>query len=134
MGNKIRYWEKHQELDKFNYDRATSNHIAAVSIIAAVWIGIMGISILLQNINIIYWVSGLFLIVLIISSVVYIRRTNSADSHFRIREAMLRIWYQKTKVNTDLLDSQFEEIEKEYKRKMSNKDLENLAKKVLKKK
>lgn len=47
---------------------------------------------------------------------------------FRIREAMLRVFYNNLKVDTDLLDHQFEEIKREYQKGDSNKELERIAK------
>ena len=63
----------------------------------------------------------------------------NAKKSFRIREAMLRVLYNhlflkgREKSITDELDEQFEKIKRGYKRKMANKEIENIAKEVMKK-
>ena len=49
---------------------------------------------------------------------------------------MLRVWHNKLsqkkegKSMTDEMDEQFEEIKKQYNRKMTNKEIENIAEKL----
>ena len=44
---------------------------------------------------------------------------------------MLRTWYKKERVDTDLLDTQFEKIKGKKKLFMSNKEIENIAKTII---
>lgn len=65
------------------------------------------------------------------------KKQQDFNRSFRIREAMLRVWYnelsqrKKGKSMTDELDEQFEEIKKRYNKNMSNKEIENLAEKIM---
>ena len=68
------------------------------------------------------------------------KKQQDFNRSFRIREVMLRVWYNKLskkkkgKSMTDELDEQFEEIKKQYDRKMTNKEIENIAEKIMKNK
>ena len=132
MENKIKYWSKHQELDKFNYNYIIVLYLSLIVIVSSIIIPIM-----------IYFGNNGSLGYLIITSLIFIStflilliamnfKSKKHDASFMIREAMLRIWYQSLGVDTDLLDKQFEEIKKEFKKGIStNKQLELIAKEVI---
>lgn len=131
MDKNIAYWSKHQELDKFNYNIANSKYIAAISLMVVLFFGILTYTIntgdkYTLNVTII-----IVIIVISISMIFYIKNTYASNNAFRIREAMIRIWYKKGGVDTNLLDAQFEKIKKEKKFLMSNKDIEDLARRVI---
>lgn len=149
LKNKIEYWRKHQELDKFNINKDTSLYIGHISWIIAIFIliiGLINIIFLIFSFNIkILFIVIIITIIFIIAYFVFDYTRNKRgywyskiENHnrsFRIREAMLRAWYSKKEigVDTDKLDIIFEEIKKKYNRKMSNKELENIAKKEIEK-
>lgn len=140
LKNKIEYWSKHQELDKFIYNADLVRYLSLITILSAIAIPL-----------IIYFATGNFLFhLMIMFSIFFITysylisrimvssyRQNRA---FRIREGMLRVFYnrlfaeERNKKNvTDELDRQFEEIRQGYRRNMSNKDIETLAKRIMEK-
>ncbi|MBU2576521.1 MAG: hypothetical protein KKF50_02265 [Nanoarchaeota archaeon] len=139
MDNKIKYWTKHQELDKFNYNISFSSLIGQLSMSIAVLIGVLVIIVTTKQLG--AWgrvisvviVGGIFLwwmqSKLIKSHQTKLKETNRS---FRIREAMLRVWYQELGVDTDLLDKQYEEIKaKSNPEILENKHFEKIAKKVI---
>ena len=143
---KIEYWSKHQELDKFNYRVNVDMKVNKTLFFASFFIPLMlvGIS-LIVNKN---YISGIILVAFssilfpIVSHIYNSKNKEEAEKakqSFRIREAMLRVMYndllgkKKEKSITDELDEQFEEIKEKYKEKMENKDVENLAEKIMRK-
>jgi hypothetical protein len=141
MDKKIEYWSKHQELDKFNYNISLVSFISQLSISITVLIGVLAIITSSDPLG--NWgrtilaviIVGGFIIwikyILIKSNQIKLKRNNKS---FRIREAMLRAWYQKQGVDTDLLDKQYEEIKEKSKMGIpKNKQLEIIAKEVISK-
>ena len=141
MKKKIEYWVKHQELDKFNYNTELSAFIGSLAIIVPGIIGMIAIILAYDKIT-----SLTKLITILIFGGIALswlkfkvikshkKILNDYNQSFRIREAMLRVWYRKLRVNTDLLDEQFEEIKEKSKGIISNKELELIAKKIINKK
>ena len=139
MDKKIAYWTKHQELDKFNYNISFTSFIGQLSMCIAVLIGTLAIILAIDELDawgqiiLIVIVGGAFLI-WIKKKVIKPNQTKLKDHNrsFRIREAMLRTWYQQLEVDTDLLDKQYEEIKtKSNPEILENKHLEEIAKKVI---
>jgi hypothetical protein len=136
LKNKIDYWKKHQELDKFNYNFISIFSLSLIAVMSSVLTPIM-ISLATKG-SIIpsIIVSSILLIsffLIMVSLVIYQYRNNRA---FKIREAMLRVWYGEKDIgiDTDKLDEIFEKIRQEYKGKMPNKEIENIARKIMNKK
>ena len=135
----ISYWTKHQELDKFNYNIAINQINNQIIFFGAFFIPLMlsGISLIINK-NYSYGFSILGFSIVLFPVLLWIfgrknrKELNNANEAFRIREAMLRVFYNDLGVNTDLLDQQFEEIKKEYHNKNSNKELERIAKEKMK--
>jgi len=111
---KIEYWSKHQELDKFHHNQATSTHLVTISFTISIWIGVIAIGIIKQELfHLIYWVTGIAFITLLFSSMVYLKKTVRINKHFMAREIMIRYWYgSHFKLNTNELDSQNSQIMK----------------------
>jgi len=132
--DKIGYWSKHQELDKFNYNRVTSTQLSVISILGALWIGIVALSIVGRWINGIYFISIIVIVVLIPTTIFYVIRTKSSNNHFRIREAMIRNWYHSIGVDTLKIDKDFTKIMEKLKEepRMKNDELNRLARKSMK--
>ncbi|PIR39932.1 MAG: hypothetical protein COV33_02555 [Candidatus Zambryskibacteria bacterium CG10_big_fil_rev_8_21_14_0_10_34_34] len=145
--NKIKYWEKNQELDKFNYQINIDSIKNTTFFLGSFFLPLMVAGILLiANQNYAYgftisFSSIMFFIILnsIMTNKNGVWRDN-AKRDFAIRDVMLRIWYKDDnkekngKVNTDLLDLQFEEIKKRYQVSLSKKDLEDIAECIINKK
>ena len=134
--NKIDYWKKHQELDKFNHQESLSTFVSFIAIIFSVIIGIVSIILnIIENpwisSEIIFVITCIFIIFILLFQNSFKSKINGHNLAFRIREAMLRVWYNQLHVNTDLLDSQFENIKKDCEEKMSNKEIENVAKRII---
>ena len=133
---KVDYWKKHQELDKANHQESLSSFISIMSILFSAMIGLFSIisnfisDITLRTIMLFIIVCG-FAIYLVVFKNSFQKKINQHNFAFVIREAMLRVWYQKEGVDTDLLDSQFEKIKRECTRKRTNKDIENIAKRIM---
>ena len=144
---KIDFWSKHQELDKFNYNFISSYFLAIIASLIGLFnpsiiyflsqkelILIFGCSVHPHIIALILTILFLFLIF----AVLYYMPKKQQDFNrsFRIREAMLRVLYNKLsqkkkgKSMTDEMDEQLEEIKKQYNRKMTNKEIENIAEKL----
>lgn len=137
--NKIRYWSKHQELDKFNYNFESSSYVGMISVTFAM---IMTLLVIITSIKMNYWVTLFFIAVVAIVSFFMLnsmkkdhqKKLKDYNNSFRIREAMLREWYGSCGVDTDLLDKNFEDIKKVYRKGLSsNKQLELIARDVLNK-
>ncbi|MFH0808741.1 MAG: hypothetical protein V1888_03965 [archaeon] len=139
LRDKIDYWKKHQELDKFNYQINTDSINNITFLWASFFIPVIGagISLIIQK-NFIYGFfllgfSAIFFPLMVITNTSKNKEIkNGNNESFMIREAMLRIFYKKLNVNTDLLDEQFEEIKKMSKKRISkNKQLEIFATKII---
>ncbi len=146
---KIDFWSKHQELDKFNYNFISSYFLAIIASLIGLFnppiiyflsqkelISILGYSI---HPHIIVLILTIVFLVLIFAVLYYApKKQQNFNRSFRIREAMLRVWYnelsqkKKGKSMTDELDEQFEEIKRQYNRKMTNKEIENIAERIMK--
>lgn len=138
MDKQIEYWSKHQELDKFNYNSTFTSYLQELSVVVTVLIGSLGMILAYEPID---PTTRLVLIVLVGITVLaylnfkvnnsYIKKLKEHNHSFRIREVMLRVMYQNQKIDTDLLDSQFEEIKRKSKSISENKKLELIAKEVI---
>jgi len=138
LKNKIAYWLKHQELDKFNFNSVSIMFPSLIAILSAVFIPTMiyfaqkELTLNLIKISVTYLIASFSLLTFMLIS-----RYNYNRS-FRIREAMLRVLYnnlfekKRGKIMTDELDEQFIEIKKGYKQNMANKEIENIAERVMK--
>lgn len=129
--NKISYWSKHQELDKFNYNLAFSRHISSLSLMAVLFFGVLTYALATRDLKILYTISFIVFIVVLFSSGFYIKNTIQTRRSFKVREAMLRVWYNQLGVETDKLDDYYSKIISYLKRKNTNKEIEELAKLVL---
>lgn len=135
----IEYWIKHQELDKLNYTLSLSEYFTIMSIGVALIIGVVSAVALFDGTYTKPLIILIVILIVLIFLIIYIKRPyvkklKDNNLSFRIREAMLRKWYNDLGVKTDLLDTQFDEIKKICKnRVLSNKILEIIAKDVLKK-
>jgi len=133
LKNKINYWLKHQELDKFNYNFSITFYPSMIAIVIAVMIPLL-IYFVNNNhlINLIFGFSIFLIILLTLLFLMFFEKQNHNRS-FRIREAMLRVWYNEEEIgaDTDELDDIFENIKCRYNKQLSNKSLENLAKKFI---
>lgn len=129
--NVIDYLKKHQELDKFIYSFTSTFYFSLIAILCAVFMPL----IIYQFTNSFYpdyiHLSITFILSLYLLILLSIDNLKGQNSSFRIREAMLRVWYNQINVDTDLLDSQFNRIKSAYKSRLSNKELENIAKKII---
>ena len=135
----ISYWSKQQELDKFNYNLSINQIDSQITFLGAFFIPLIlsGISLVitqkyLYGFIIVVFCAIVFPIMLWFFGKNNRRELKNAKEAFRMREAMLRVFYNDLGVNTDLLDQQFEEIKKEYHNKNSNKELERIAKEKMK--
>ncbi|MEK6844109.1 MAG: hypothetical protein AABX83_01650 [Nanoarchaeota archaeon] len=135
---KIEYWSKHQDLDKFNYGVNLDSRNKTTLFLASFFIPLIlsGISLIVDEKYLIGFIlvlfSSLFFPIFVwIFTGESSKELRKAKENFRIREAMLRVWYQKW-VDTDLLDTQHELIKEMSKKGISeNKQLELIAKKVI---
>jgi len=128
---KIEYWSKHQELDKFNYNFNAFFFFSLIVILCAIYIPMIisfGTQKLITPLILLSSILAITLFGLIILMLIFQSKHNRS---FRIREAMLRVWYQRFKVDTDVLDDQFEKIKTKYKKRMSNKEIEDIAREVM---
>lgn len=111
----IDYWTTHQDLDKFNYNRATSTYLSIISITVAVWIGLTALSLYMQSITIRIWVSMFTFIVLIASVIFYLKNTSRHNTSFIVREEMIKKRYEMLGVKKDELNEEFIETRKKLK-------------------
>jgi len=123
LEKEIDYWTTHQDLDKFNYNRATSTYLSIISIAVAVWIGLTALSIYMQNITIMVWVSIFIFIVLIASVIFYLKNTSRHNTSFIVREEMIKKRYELLGVKKDQLNEEFVETKKKLKGEKGKKEI-----------
>lgn len=141
LKNKIDYWRRHQELDKFNYNFISSYHTSIMAILIALFLPsiiyfldredpIILFRSSIQSAYIAFILILTFLISVLICLYFLSKRQKDHNRSFRIRESMLRVWYNQNEMGVDTgeLDEVFENIKCIYKKELSNKDLKNLAK------
>lgn len=144
LKNNIDYWRKHQELDKFNYNFVSTYYTSVIAILIALFLPAIiyylgrkePLSIFRLSISsgIIAFILTLIFLVLTLGLLYKLdKETKNHNRSFRIRESMLRVWYNEKElgVDTDYLDKVFDQIKEKYNKKPSNKDLEDIAKNIL---
>ena len=117
--NKIDYWSKHQELDKFNISQDTAVYLGYLAITISLFVlSSEAIKIAFpddpETLKFILAVLlfGLAFTILYLSQK-WRRKINGHNSHFIAREEMIRYWYnnlKENKVDTDKLDRKCKKI------------------------
>lgn len=142
MKNKIEYWSKHQELDKFNISHDTSLFLGHVAIILSVFFILNEFVkfVFLERSDTLGNIVAVLIIALSILIIWYAKewesRIKEHNNHFMAREKMIRYWYdnlKKNKVNTDQLDRQIVkimEIPPSYTGRKLRKKVKEIMKKV----
>src|SRR3989344_1587348 len=153
---KIDFWSKHQELDKFNINDDTNKYFGDISILITVSLGIIGLINMIPfiiKLPICYIILIIIIIIELLVVVIYyiikkkknwLLKINQHNNHFRIREAMIRVWYDylfEKKINKKILITKTEEINELFTKimeklkrnpKMGNNELYEKAKEIMK--
>lgn len=109
----IEYLSKHQELDKFNYNEATSVHFV-LSVMSAIQVGLITLGFTKNDSKLIILTSLIAIAVFIISFIVNFYKKD-ANEHFIIRENMTIDLYKKLGVEKERLDEEFVKRRREFK-------------------
>jgi len=129
----IKYWTKHQELDKFNYSFSFTLHLSFLALILAIAYPFL---VHYATQNLLAPLVFLSLLVITLYSSTLIHMLFSAREHkrnFRIRDSILKIGYKKYGVNTNKLEEIFENVKQKYRSKMTENQLENISEKEMEK-
>lgn len=117
----IEYWSKHFDLDKFNFDRTTSNFLAQMGIIISVAIGVSAIIVSYTIIG--SFLQFIFLLLtgdlMLLFSYFALKRFNKEINNHNLslmtREEMLRRRYKLLGVSKAKLNKEFTQIKRDYK-------------------
>ena len=102
--NTIEFWEKHQELDKFNFQLNLAFFTSSIAMIVSAFIGLLAIVVSspIDSSDKILTISTLCILTLLVIEKrrrIHKRHGENKQRSFRIREAMLRFLYNNLKVD-----------------------------------